>query len=226
MRTLIRLEELPLRFLHETRIAKLELQESLRAYSTGCEYEPINPFVDRFDETVDIEARPSTRLYLRYSLAETVFDLWQADPGLFEVKASHYDQLVQLMRNDRDLRSPPRLAHHFRTTVRRDLKLYGIQCPESVVEPFADWVYENPRRCPDVRLGYELYHVLRQNVRDRARRSDLGDFAHVRAVPYVDLITLDRRMKQYARQAVGLLGWSREHCILADIGAVLATLKS
>jgi len=64
---------------------------------------------------------------------------------------------------------------------------------------FAEWVYENPARCLGIRFNHEVYRALLENLTDIPETADFSDLAHVYAVPYVDAITLDRRMRHYCR---------------------------
>lgn len=60
---------------------------------------------------------------------------------------------------------------------------------------------QNAERCPSLRLTHELYYQL---VRDKTATLDPNDFpdlAHALAIPYVDLVTLDGTMREYARRA-------------------------
>lgn len=102
----------------------------------------------------------------------------------------------------------PTVAKHFPEKLRRDMKLYQISHPQGGLDNFAKWIYETPTRCPAVRLSYEVFHQLRRNIGDQPSANDFGDFAHVQCVPYVDLITLDRRMSDYVRRATQ--GWDSD----------------
>lgn len=146
-----------------------------------------------------------TSSYLEYTVAETVFDIWQNAPDVFRWSPGWVQGLQSLVAEDRALITPPRVDHHFREKLRRDLRLHSIREPPSI-DNIADWIYQSPTRCPGVRLAYETYHHLRRNVGDNPSASDFGDFAHVRCVPYVDLITLDRRMADYVRRSSR--GWT------------------
>jgi hypothetical protein len=124
MRLLNRLEKMPLCFIHVSAIPHLELEEALQAFSTGREYRSIFPFVKRFDETVDHYGQPPTRLYLHYSLAETVWDLYtlRALRGF----DGYAEQMKQLFASDRALPQRPSLQVHFATVIERHLTLYKL----------------------------------------------------------------------------------------------------
>ena len=127
MRLLNRIEEAPHKFIHSARIPPLKYQEAIAAFSTHRECERVDPFVSRFDECISVEGSLPTRLYLRHSLAETVFTLWQEAPNLFIAAHRHRQRGHDVVSADRDLLNPPSLASHFQSTVARDLSMYRIQ---------------------------------------------------------------------------------------------------
>jgi len=201
MRRLNALESLPVAYLADSQIGLLELTSAISSFLGGREYAPIDPYVERFDAAIPISGSAPTAAYLRHSLAETVFTIWRQKPDLLRWPTTKVDGLQAVMAADRSLTSTPSLASHFRKKLRRDLRLYGIAEPPSGVDSLADWIYQSPDRCPGLRLGYEVFHQLRRNIGDLPAASDFGDFAHVSCLPYVDLITLDRRMADYVRRS-------------------------
>jgi len=82
----------------------------------------------------------------------------------------------------------------------RFIEHYGIEKPTRPIEDFAAWVYDDHRRCPGLRLGYEVFHELLKNVGDKPDASDIPDHSQINAIPYVDAATLDRRMHGYCSQ--------------------------
>jgi len=93
------------------------------------------------------------------------------------------------------------VEEQYRSTFRRHVGLYQIPSQGVDLDSLADWVYADPNRCPGTRLEFEVFQQLRGNQGDAAGASDFGDFVHVGALPYFDLMTLDRRMTGYLRQA-------------------------
>ena len=49
-------------------------------------------------------------------------------------------------------------------------------------------------------LAMKFGHKMLRNVRDIPRNSDLQDFGYIGCLPYVDVMTLDRRMHGYVTQ--------------------------
>ena len=203
MALLNRLEHLPHVFLHESSIARIELEEAFRAYSNGEEYRNIQPFVNRFDETVDLNATPSTKMFLNYSIAETVWDLFCENSlgGL----DSYAEKLRQAFADDRALNPKPNLEKNFIKTIQLNIITNKARRFSGDVTDFSKWVYSNPSRCPSIRLGYEIWHKMVRNVTDEPEDSDLEDFQHIGCLPYVDIMTLDRRMCGYVLQASNTL---------------------
>jgi hypothetical protein len=76
MRTLARIEKLPHTYMAEAKIPRDELASAVAAYAANTEYQAIDPYVSRFDEVLSPFAPPASKAYLKYGLAETVFELW------------------------------------------------------------------------------------------------------------------------------------------------------
>ena len=172
------LEHLPVTFIADVRISLLELREALSACAEGREYQPIDPFVGRFDETIAVEGMLSSRFLFNFGIAETVFLLWTNDPKIFDAYHRDVPKLRQVVSTDRALTRPPTLSAHFSEAITRDLTLYSLPIPPGGVEAFATGIYAVPWRCPSQRLSYELYHSLRMNRGDRPKPSDFGDLYH------------------------------------------------
>jgi len=218
------LESLPLVYIGDTQIPYRELRSAIDSHTAGREYVAINPLMTRFDETILESGSAPTSLYPNYGLAETVFEIWQRAPQVFHWPSELVNRLRSGMATDRSMASPPTVASNFRKKIRLDLELDEISPPPCRLDDFADWIYETPTRCPGVRLSYDVYHQLRRNVGDQPSASDFGDFAHVQCVPYVDLITLDRRMAVYVQRATR--GWANDPSgkIRHDLRAVVREL--
>jgi hypothetical protein len=81
--------------------------------------------------------------------------------------------------------------------VGRRFRIGDVPIEKVDLTAFGNWIYSNPDRCPGFRLHYNTYHELVANVRDIPKDSDLPDFAQIQPIPYVDAITMDRRMRDY-----------------------------
>ena len=226
MRILNRLERMPHVYIAEAKIHALELMEGVSAFSEGREYSTVEPFVARFDEVVSPFNRPPTHDYIRYSLAHTVFELWQEDPRLFQPYTATSRRLEAIRTSDR---SRPDYRNHdrnFPNTVARNLKLYNIAFPQDAVNDLAAWIWASPNRCPALRLGYEVFHKIVRNVTDSGEKSDIPDFAHVDCIPYIDAITLDRRMRGYVEQANHSMSTAYSQKIFSDVNSVQTSIQN
>ncbi len=178
------IERLPHIFIHSSMITRLELEEAYRAFENGNEYQDIlPPFVARYDVTVDLKGNPATKKYINYSLAETVWDLYNfGGLGGFNKYA---EKLRETFKADRALKPKPSLKKNFVNMVERNIKLYHLRIPLEEVASLANWIYNNPKRCPSERLGYELWHKMVNNITDIPDDSDLEDFHNIGSLPYV-----------------------------------------
>ena len=219
MRLLIRIEKMPRTFIHASNIPRLELEQAIHAFTKGVEYRDIDPYVKRFDETVVLNGQPPTKPYLNYGLWEIVWDLWSY--RALEDDGRHANQLRHVFALDRNLSVKPSLKENFVKTIERNLSLHRINVPFHEIEPFAHWVFEDPKRCPSERFGYELFHKMIKNVQDVPKDSDMEDLYHTGCLPYVDLMTVDRRFRSYISQAAKGLGISYDDKIVESVKHIL-----
>lgn len=221
MRLLNDLEKLPVVFVHPA-IDRLELKEAVNAFVAKGDYRGIPPFVGRFDETVDLYASPPTRVFIKYSLAETVWDLHCH--GALQGLESYAHTMRQLIAADRSLRKPPSLKSNFVKTIERNLRLHKVPYSHVSLPAFANWVYEKPFRCPSVRLRYEVWHKIVKNKTDLLEDSDMEDYQHLTCLPYVELMRLDRRMHGYVSQVSATLGLDYTKRVFRSVQDVLLRL--
>lgn len=220
MRLLNRVEAIPHTFIAEARIPFSEIKEAVRAYQELREYSDINPFEKRFDYVASQFSKPPTRQYLNFGLAEAVFTLWTEDPNLFSGFQKETLQLRRLLSTDRSARDNPSVQKNFANVLRRYLTRARVNLPHSQVEQLADWIYSSGKRCPSFRLGYEVFHKLLKNKYDEAEKGDIYDFAHIDCLPYVDAITLDRRMRGYVAQAGQSLGLDYQTKVYSNLDEI------
>lgn len=197
MALLNRIDNIPRTYIRPA-IQYLELKEAIQAFINNREYRDINPYQDRFDKIVDFNAQPATKLVLNYSLSKAVWDLYSV--GQLRGLDDYTKEMRRLFASDRALHEKPSLKANFIKTIERYLLQYKLQTPSKNGEAFANWIYENPSHCPSVRFGYEVHHAMLKNIGDIPKDSDMEDFCHLECLPYVDRMTVDRRMKDYIRQ--------------------------
>lgn len=195
-----RLETLPLSYLGEANIPADEVKGAVRAFNSGTEYNPINPWVSRWDETIP-GPRPAVGKMLILRLDEIVLDIARVDASVFSGYSFYKDALRQQFENDRRIPAAARVPErNFPKVVERLIEHHRIEKPNGPLDDFAAWIYKDPSRCPGFRLGYEVFHELLKNVRDEPEASDIPDISHINASPYADAATLDRRMHGYCSQ--------------------------
>jgi len=98
--------------------------------------------------------------------------------------------------------------------------------PNVNIDDLSSWIYENPNRCPAIRLGYEVFHKLLRNITDGGEESDIPDFVHVDCIPYVDAITLDNRMRGYVEQSDQSLGTQYSNKVYRNVGDIEEFLQN
>lgn len=216
MRLLNQIEKLPHTFIHSSFITRLEIEEAYHAFISGNEYESISlPFENRFDIIIDLEGKPATKSYLNYPLAEIVWDLFN-HRGLGDLD-NYAVKLKSSFKADRALSQKPKLKSNYVKTTGLNIQQNHLKVPLDKIESFANWIYSNPTRCPSDRLGYELWHKMIKNIKDIPEDSDLEDFHNIGCLPYVDIMTLDRRMHGYVCQVSKSLDLGYDQKIFKNI---------
>jgi len=218
MKILNDLTQMPMAYVNAD-IRGLELREALDAFSSNREYQNISPFVKRFDEALDLSAEPGTQQFINYSLSEIVWDLYTH--GGLQGLDCYAKEMKGYVAADRAIRKPPSLKGQFTKVVERNLRDDGLSCQGVSIKNFANWIYDNPNRCPSIRLSYEVWHEIVKNKGDRLADSDMEDYQHLICLPYVDLITLDRRMQHYVSQSAARIGMQCSCRILKSAKEVL-----
>ncbi len=199
-RGLQQIESLPSIYIRHGWIEQHEAEAGYTAFQQGREPRRINPFVQRWDETLVSSGRPkATASYVNFRLDEMVLGLRdRLDLRRF---AGFAEQAILDDRAGRDLVKVPDAERYARTQEWRMRTLkYGPDDPSERRE-LADWFARTPMRCPGTWFYYRLREELIRNVQDRPKCGDLPDLSHASSVPYVNAVTFDRRMLGYARAA-------------------------
>jgi len=215
MSLLNHVERLPVKFVADFMLYEMELREAVTAFMQHREYRQVNPFTDRFDKAFMGDASP-TKLYLRLSLAEAVFELWMVNPDVFNIHKKQTRAAQEVFRADRNLSKWPNLQKHFETVINRDLEVAKISFAPAAMRKFSRWIYEDADRCPAIRLQYEVHHRILKNLADIPKSGDMFDFSHVRCIPYVKLLTLDKRIYSYVSQVLKDLSLGSRSWIFSD----------
>jgi hypothetical protein len=195
-----RLASLPISYFGEVKMLAAEARSAVRAFNSGIEYRTIDPYVSRWDETM-VESLPaSTRMLIR-RLDEIVLLAACEYPTVFGGFGFYEESLRKQFADDRRLSPSARVPEdNFPKVLSRLLAHHEIEQPTGTVVDFASWVHADARRCPALRLGHEVYNEIVKNINDIPESGDIPDMALIRVIPYVDAVTLDRRMRGYCSQ--------------------------
>jgi hypothetical protein len=196
------LEAMPHTYLKEATIVAIEIQAAVAAFEAGTEYVQPTPYVRRWDYTLGLapeDRGPVAADLLNLRLDEIVYHIHRHRPDVFAPPNHHLGALRDLLQNERALvrarRNPPR--RHFAVSLRNHAASHHVRLPTGREDEFGAWVYANPNRCPGLRLNHEIFRALTANYDDVPEASDFADLALTCVVPYVDAVTLDRRMRNY-----------------------------
>jgi hypothetical protein len=215
-RTMRRVEEFPHEWIDTGHLPELEARTAMEVYGTGQPYIAPNPYVGSFLETLE---DPPAEVFgwINYTLPEIVFDLWRSgtfDPR--EQKRRHVRFYRELFRQERELlqglgnRLAARRAafiRKFTDRMRRVTSSAPVREEDrQPLQLIAETVYQNPAWCPSVRLAFEAFHSLVEDVGDQLEDGDLGDFFNLQALPYVDLFTTDKRIATHINRVDRRLG--------------------
>jgi hypothetical protein len=202
-RQLQEVEGLPVTYLREGGIPPSELKEAIAAFNEKREFVPINPYVDRWDETLVLEGASPAHMLVNQRLDDLVFMLWKHD-SLSLTERRWGNLFRQQFKEDRGLPAGVRRAikTNFPKALRRHLAQYSIPFPEEKMDRLAGWIYDDPTRCPGHRLAYDIRHELMNNLSEAITENDISDIAHVEALPYVNAMTMDRNTADLCQRVV------------------------
>lgn len=200
------LEQMPHTYLSEVPIIGSEIRSAVRSFEGEVEYENPNVYVTRWDHVLALppgQKGSAADNWVNLRLDDIVYLIRRVNPEVFGPPEHHVPTLRRLLGQDRDnLRAgqaPARL--HFVRSIRRHANTHQVDLPLGREQEFAEWVYQNPNRCPGLRLYHETYRALMANYEDVPEVGDFSDLAHICALPYVEAATLDRRMRHYCQIA-------------------------
>ena len=209
------LDQLPKLFLRESALVHEELKAALAAYKAGKEPAPVGLFVDRLDRAFVGNENGRSRFYLNFGLPECVLETFTGNLAVFGTLPSLLGDGIRAVYAANRSLGPEALRanlENFGDAVGNHLDRARLRLDPGEMPDFVTWLFENPTRCPGVRLGFEVSCQLACDVGDVPKDGDLVDFALLRAVPYVDAVTLDKRIRHYCRGALARL--EKEHMTL------------
>lgn len=219
MSVINQIEMIPHIFIHVKNLIRFELLEAIDAFNNGREYKNVDPFRRRFTETLDLEKYFPLGKLIIYSLAEIIWNLFHEGAlGGFD---KHSNRWRKAFFNERNLPRKPTKKESFIYTIKKHLLLYNLKPPNQGIILFAKWIYKKSFRCPSIRLINEVFHKIVKNIGDIPKNSDLADFSHIQCLPYVDLMTVDRRFYAYVSQATKSLNINYQSKIRKSVKEIL-----
>jgi len=182
----------------------LEFAAATQAFAAGMEPLPINPYVGHWFETFLYPEQDAELAGARqFSFQKQVIFMVTHNPDVCRNLAEHTEQVQSAVDQDRTVTDAVRRnRERFEGGVAVALAECGLSMPSAGKKAFARWIRDNPIRCPGWRLFDEGYLKFASNTADTVDHGDSNDWSHVSCLPYVDAITLDRRIAGYARAAV------------------------
>ena len=180
-----------------------EFREAVDAFETGGSAQPIDPFVAHWHQTYVYPGQPNRQnMLVNYPLADQVLPLAICNPDVCRNLPQHASLFQHAVNEDRMVTDAVRRSRErFEGGVKVALVDCGLSVPSTRLTNFAKWIRDDPTRCPGWRIFTEAYLQFCGNVGDQVERGDIPDFSHIACLPYVDAITLDRRMAEYCRTA-------------------------
>ena len=180
-----------------------EFRQAVTASDRAEEPVSTNPFVHRWHHTYTYPGQPDYQdMLVNYSLVDQVLPILVRNPDVCRNLPWHADSLQGSVKQGRTSSGLVRRSRvRFENTVKAALSECALPIPSVGLAKFAKWVHSSPARCPGWRLFEETYLEFCTNVKDDVKLGDLSDYSHVSCLPYVDAITLDRRMAGYCRAA-------------------------
>jgi len=198
------LEAMPVVYLHEALIEVDEIAAAIDAFNGSQEPTPHTPYVGRWDETLAIRGEPAPgAMVVGYRLDMMIFDLWKTrGPDTEEHRRRWSRRAKQAIIDERTIPAARKLRPREALTRALEQKIayWNLASPADRMA-FGKWVYAKPSRCPGFRVAWEAFRLMVANVTDSPEDNDVWDNAHFPAVPYIDYVTLDRRMKGYCVDA-------------------------
>lgn len=219
MRVLLqKLETLPITYIREGLIIRDELRSALMAFHTGQEPPSPNPYVSRWDETFHWEGESAAKVLVGLRLDDIVY----MTRGTIQGYKQHSVGLRAKIQRERVLPAFQRLRLRdiFINSISERLKAYEIDSSEIDLRAFGQWLWNAPPRCLGLRLHFEVYHQLLRDKSMAFQDGDIADFAQIASLPYVDVLTVDKRIADLLSKVFQKL---RQRDVRADLSGKVFT---
>jgi len=196
----------------------MEFPAAIRGFESQVEPTPINPYAKHWYQTFLYRAQDrEMKRVARFSFEDQVVFMVANNPDLCRNLPANTAQIQQAVDDDRQVSDPVRRnRQRFEGGVAVALARCGLSMPTAGKKEFARWIRQNPTRCPGWRLFDEGYLKFASNVSDSVDHGDMNDWSHVTSLPYVDGMTLDRRIAGYARAAAENVKRENPACAYAE----------
>ena len=143
----------------------------------------------------------------------------------FKRLKGYVSRFRRLFEIERNIHNKPNLRKEFTYVVERGLISNNLGIPSQGLGTFAEWIYKEPRRCPSLRIGYEVYHEMVRDVKTIPEDTTMDDLCYANYIPYVDFISFDRRMYHYIKQTCISNGLGYESGLYKGLSEIFAELK-
>lgn len=182
-------------------LIRTEFYEVQRVIGTNGPYQEIDAFRDQWAQTLD--HRPVPYMIGRTMVAEAMLMLFDR-PGLGRNTQRNLERFREQIGLDRLSTSAERRRWTwFVGSVHQIINSCGWRMGNyRSLDRLARWIYDDGSIVPGWRLSHFVYAAFCDNVNDQGECGDPPDYSHVTAVPYVDAMTLDNRMRGYYRSAI------------------------
>lgn len=219
MKFINKLETIPHEFIKTKNLYCRELIEAIKSFNNNKEYKDVNPFTSRYTEVLELSKKFPLEKFIIYSLGEAIWIFFN------EGVLGGYNEYIESWKNmisiERKLFNSQNKKENFVGSIIKHLSHCKIQISSHCIKPFGEWIYKEPYRCPSIRLINEVFSKMVQNIGDIPKESDLEDFVHIKCLPYVDFMTVDRRFHGYICQAANSLGIDYKSKLIRSIDEIL-----
>jgi hypothetical protein len=198
------IETLPIRYLKEVDLMGVEIRAAVNAFENDSAYEPPTPYVRTYPDTLAGPGLDGGLPIIGLRLDDIIFEMYRG-PFREQIFGTRDQQLAtyrQVMIQERELlqNGKYKARTHFANVLPRRAATHHARLPANTAD-FIDYVYLDANRCPGFRLYHEVFRSLAKNLNDNPGAGDFVDLALISTIPYVDAVTLDRRMRTYVEQA-------------------------